>query len=1367
MINKSLDTFVNKYLNRNKKSEHCCDVLRFVVSCYNQQSMSINNNNNNKVKKGDDNHNNNHNHNNKDNINKNEGLPIFGKKDKFLFHLLFRFFGQKWENNVRTYIYEALLYEILYCRPSEKQKKLNLPTYPSCNIIDRVLQHGSTRQPQVTANYMILILEIVRYYKMLLPKGNLLRTLPFESVVHFFKSSTQRSHEIMRRKDFAEKFQNLVGPFKKEFDILYKINAANSNQIIKPKRVKLEFQDNIKQSISIPSTPSPQKSLSSKSSSSKPPPSSLNHANTDILFKSPNHQNDIDLIQQHITRLLKEEPFKKLSFSTKLNDIRQPLMDYYTIKLIEMQHIKNDKQKRNLLNRQNDALKSIEKSINQLLKCYCDHLDVLSGDRRNFIQKFGKGLVDIFGMDYNYCFLTPDKMSSIWQIILDWCSKPKPKSYNNKNNRYHDPKFEFDFYEDRIWLLKEMCHYKCDVTYIILLYDSKKPQSKGFIKQLGVCQRVRRSSQNNIISRRLQSMHTWNKNQVEGVKVNAHPHALLYGRRPFESIICDLCERDWNGSSWHCKNQCDFDTCHSCFVKYLERKQLYRAILYLREKAGDASWNINTKRTFSKKSKMTMRSEMFYDDIQNLQKKSTVLLSAIHQYLFYSYSCYIHPRIMDLLQIVLEVINPYQVQSLCKDIQLALFQLFDTDDVLNQLPKYIEVSLRFPQYLQLAFWTLLNAFLRTRNNSDELYIKSLKYLAKLKKSYIMNNSNVDIWITSTAMNGFLDWTQIVHRSKKIEEIYDALLTFPTKANYSDISNDNKSNDDDDDDDDITMNNNNNNNNNQKSEYLRSMSPSTTVFNASGSSFDEFHIQALVQLLSLKSPRWKTWLENKLKFLKSKYKQKQAEKEENDEYQSLNKARKRSRGNNNNSEEIFQCNISIDKYDEGYLLNLLKFYEYLTFVEPNIQDNAVSVMAKTFLFDADQRNYLFNFFNQFSALQNFLEELKDFWPPESSKSSSPKKIKDLIIPSQTKSTQDYIAGLVNQQEINSAKISKQNNNHQKRKKKRKNRPFLNDDDDDSDSPYDERVDAHDKETSDSDDDDVGRKFVPSPKSKVSKTRSKIVPKKQRNKSNLAIPENTKKRMFIETSNQSDSSSTSSSHGKKKNKNTRKYRSNKHNKDNLSGPAPLIFRSSAPERSDSSINNSPKLKSQQSNNNLIPKRRPLQFTPSVTSNQNNNKRSRMQSNFNLDGNNNNNNKQQPPQKRRKVNLQMTQPPIKRATSTNSVPKHYQNNNNNNNNNNDFKRSPIRKRKKRQIDDDSSDDEENPNLLFSKQKQRQKQQQQQQQHQMPQKSPTRSESSVSYEYEDDDDDEDESLATRYTTSSRKRNINNDNGPSESWFT
>eukprot|EP01083_Nonionella_stella_P002667 7642_1 len=126
---------------------------------------------------------------------------------------------------------------------------------------------------------------------------------------------------------------------------------------------------------------------------------------------------------------------------------------------------------------------------------------------------------------------------------------------------------------------------------------------------------------------------------------------------------------------------------------------------------------------------------------------------------------------MDLIHIILQVINPFQIQSLCKDIRLGLFSLFPTKDIASKLPKYIQVSLGFPHCIQLSFWTLL-------------YIHTLKHLAELKRSYLDNdddNPNYNVWITSTAIDGLLDWTHRVSQSKRMDDIYNVLLAFPTEA----------------------------------------------------------------------------------------------------------------------------------------------------------------------------------------------------------------------------------------------------------------------------------------------------------------------------------------------------------------------------------------------------------------------------------------------------------------------------------------------------------------------------------------------------------------------------------------------------------
>jgi len=792
-----------------------------------------------------------------------------------------------------------------------------------------------------------------------------------------------------------------------------------------------------------------------------------------------------------------------------------------------------------------------------------------------------------------------------------------------------------------------------------------------------------------------------------------------------------------------------------------------------------------------------------------LQNKSRVLLSAIHQYLFYAYSYLIHPQCMDTLQIILEVINPLQVQSLCKDIQLALFQLFDNNNITQQLPKYIEASLRFPQYLQLSFWTLLNAFLRTRNNPDELFIKTLKHLAKLKRAYISNNSEICIWITSPAMNGLLDWTQIVHRSKRIDEIYDMLLSFPTKA-HSSTPNE-KFVEDEDDDDDVVVGD-NKNREHKSNEVNRSTSPSTTVFNESMSSFDEFHIQALVQLLSLKSPRWKVWLQIKLKFLKNKYEQKQAEYEEKDDFTSLNKVRKR-----RNNDEMISCNVAIDKHDEGYLLNLLKFYEYLTFVEPNIDDNAVSNMAKSYLFDADQREILVRFFSQFSSLQYFLSELQQFWPAESSKSSSPHK-KLALIGGATDSvmsikkpltspkpdilpTDHYLDDAATMR--NGSSSSNNNNNNipvsqdsnsdiiKPRTRQKRKRRYVEDPDDDSDDDesYDETVDAHDRESSEESDDDMDQKQQQQTNSgdpsqaandtndghripaKRSKTVSKTVAKKQKRSAYDA-----KKRMLNDNNNQSDSSTSSVSRNKNS-KIPRTYQRKNDANDKASGlpqVAPIKYAQTTPVSPKNGALSSAKDASPCASLSLIPKRKQLQFSPSLGASS---KRPR-------DGTLN----KQPPTKKRKIvpsvsgnnnNVASSVPAIAPKTRpantslSHDIPKrHTQDSNHNNNNSNPpnsdalLKRSP-RKRSRQIQDDESSEDEDK---MDTKQKHKFKKINNSSSNNgsassVAQKSPTRSESSGSFE-DDDDEEEEDSLASRYTPTRKRVTNNTDVGSAESWL-
>ena len=55
-----------------------------------------------------------------------------------------------------------------------------------------------------------------------------------------------------------------------------------------------------------------------------------------------------------------------------------------------------------------------------------------------------------------------------------------------------------------------------------------------------------------------------NKNQRD-IHHPAHAHSLsLIQRTDCDSIICDLCSKEFEGRSWHCTEGCDFDICRDC-----------------------------------------------------------------------------------------------------------------------------------------------------------------------------------------------------------------------------------------------------------------------------------------------------------------------------------------------------------------------------------------------------------------------------------------------------------------------------------------------------------------------------------------------------------------------------------------------------------------------------------------------------------------------------------------------------------------------------------------------------------------------------------------------------------------------------------
>mmetsp|Transcript_26508 Transcript_26508/g.43348 ORF Transcript_26508/g.43348 Transcript_26508/m.43348 type:complete len:373 (-) Transcript_26508:105-1223(-) len=51
----------------------------------------------------------------------------------------------------------------------------------------------------------------------------------------------------------------------------------------------------------------------------------------------------------------------------------------------------------------------------------------------------------------------------------------------------------------------------------------------------------------------------------EILDVDKHAHKLVYvSRTDCDFVICDCCDKQFVGASWHCAKQCDFDVCEDC-----------------------------------------------------------------------------------------------------------------------------------------------------------------------------------------------------------------------------------------------------------------------------------------------------------------------------------------------------------------------------------------------------------------------------------------------------------------------------------------------------------------------------------------------------------------------------------------------------------------------------------------------------------------------------------------------------------------------------------------------------------------------------------------------------------------------------------
>ena len=134
------------------------------------------------------------------------------------------------------------------------------------------------------------------------------------------------------------------------------------------------------------------------------------------------------------------------------------------------------------------------------------------------------------------------------------------------------------------------------------------------------------------------------------------------------------------------------------------------------------------------------------------------------------------------------------MQSLCKDIELGLFILFNTRyDNISKL--IIDSMINMPGWMQHSFWCLILSYVRSLKQEikDVLFVNLLKHIQSKKEEYYHhhidndNDRNVIVWMTSEAMNGITDWANYVYASKeRIFEIYQQLLSFPIRFSQSNI-----------------------------------------------------------------------------------------------------------------------------------------------------------------------------------------------------------------------------------------------------------------------------------------------------------------------------------------------------------------------------------------------------------------------------------------------------------------------------------------------------------------------------------------------------------------------------------------------------
>ncbi|ETO19817.1 hypothetical protein RFI_17409, partial [Reticulomyxa filosa] len=188
-------------------------------------------------------------------------------------------------------------------------------------------------------------------------------------------------------------------------------------------------------------------------------------------------------------------------------------------------------------------------------------------------------------------------------------------------------------------------------------------------------------------------------------------------------------------------------------------------------------------------------------------KRSNLIIRSLHFFLLNAFGNWIlwpdsnehvvecMDRASDILRCILQAIYPLHIFNLFSYSQLGLISLLPSSIA---FPHLIEKTLFWNHYLQTSFWQIMLPSIMQHKKSDEYLLAALESLSKWKSEYEMKGlsqtqkvatkkpgkemKDLCVWMTYPYHTALHSWvhSSTVLKSKRIEAIYDLLLTFPIR-----------------------------------------------------------------------------------------------------------------------------------------------------------------------------------------------------------------------------------------------------------------------------------------------------------------------------------------------------------------------------------------------------------------------------------------------------------------------------------------------------------------------------------------------------------------------------------------------------------